>query len=67
MNAAEPRPTLPTPVPRRRLRRAMLWAALVLLLLVAQTLLLALTISHESSRLQDAAETVALEAAAQVR
>lgn len=45
----------------------MLWAALVLLLLVAQTLLLALTISYESSRLQDTAETVALEAAAQVR
>ena len=45
----------------------MLWAALVVLLLVAQSLLLALTISYESSRLQDAAETVAVDAAAVVR
>ncbi len=67
MNPATPLAPLPTPPPRRRLRRALLWAALVMLLLVAQTLLLVLTISHESSRLQEAAETAAMEAAAEVR
>jgi two-component system sensor histidine kinase DctS len=56
------------PLPRpRRLRRAALWGALVLLLLVAQTLLVALTISYESSRSQDEVETLASETAAELR
>lgn len=50
-----------------RPRRALLWAALVALLLVAQTLLVALSLSFESSRVQDAAETAAAEAAADVK
>jgi two-component system, LuxR family, sensor histidine kinase DctS len=50
-----------------RLRRALLWGALVALLLVAQTLLVSLTISYESVRAQDDVEAVAAEAAADVR
>ena len=60
-------PTLPGPARPRRLRRALLWGALVALLLVAQTLLVALTIKFESSRAQDEADGVAAEAAAEVR
>jgi two-component system sensor histidine kinase DctS len=58
-NPPEPRPL--------RLRRALLWAALVLLLLVAQSLLVLLTVRYESTRAQDEAEAVAAEVAAQVR
>jgi two-component system, LuxR family, sensor histidine kinase DctS len=58
-------PLMPPSYPR--LRRALLWGALVLLLLVAQTLLLALTINYESSRLQDLADSTALEAASEAR
>ncbi|CAD5373163.1 Histidine kinase [Rubrivivax sp. A210] len=50
-----------------RLRRALLWGALLALLAVAQALLLALTISYESARAQDDADAVALEAAAELR
>ena len=50
-----------------RTRRALLWATLVLLLLVAQTLLVALTLSYESTRAQDEADTVASEAAAEIK
>ncbi|MDP2005929.1 MAG: ATP-binding protein [Rubrivivax sp.] len=60
-------PSLPGPARPRRLRRALLWGALVALLLVAQTLLVALTINFESSRAQDEADGVAAEAAAEVR
>ncbi len=67
MTPAPTMPPLPTTPRRRRLRRALIWSALVLLLLVAQTLLVALTINYESSRLQDAAEATAVEAAAEVR
>jgi two-component system sensor histidine kinase DctS len=56
----------PEPHPLR-LRRALLWGALVLLLLVAQSLLVLLTVRYESTRAQDEAEAVAAEVAAQVR
>jgi two-component system sensor histidine kinase DctS len=57
-----------SPPPRpRRLRRALLWSLLLALLGVAQTLLVALTVSYESTRAQDDAESAAAEAAAEVR
>ena len=59
--------TIPLRPRRRRVRRAVLWGALVLLLLVAQTLLLALTINYESSRLQEEAEGAATEGAHDLR
>ena len=52
---------------RRRLRRALLWGVLVVLLLVAQTLLVALTLNYEDGREQDSAERAANEAAAEFR
>ncbi len=51
----------------RRLRRALLWAALVALLLVAQTLLVVLTIKYEASREQDDAERAASGTASEFR
>src|SRR5688500_5545118 len=50
-----------------RIRRALLWAALVLLLLVAQTLLVGFTIRYEATQAQEEAELVAGNAAASVR
>ena len=50
-----------------RLRRTGLWAALVVLLLVAQTLLVALTLNYETTRAQETTESVAAEVATQVR
>ncbi len=50
-----------------RWRRALLWGALVALLLVAQSLLLALTISYESARAQEKVDDVAAEVAAHVK
>ncbi len=47
------------PPPARRPRRALLWGALVGLLLVAQSLLVALTLNYESSRAQDEADAMA--------
>ena len=63
---------MPSPAPpsrwrSRRPRRALLWFALLALLLVAQSLLLALTLSYESQRAQEEAEAVAHEIAAEVR
>ncbi|MCK6433577.1 MAG: ATP-binding protein [Aquabacterium sp.] len=52
--------------PRRR-PRALLWVALVALLLVAQSLLVALTVSYEAGRAQDRADEAATLAAADVR
>lgn len=57
----------PNRPPPGRLRRALLWGALLALLGVAQTLLVALTLNYESTRSQDAVEAVAADAAAQVR
>lgn len=60
--------SLPGAPPRpRRLRRALLWGALLGLLLVAQSLLVALTVSYESSRAQDDTDAIAAESAADVR
>ena len=54
--------SLATPsLPPRRGRRWLLWAALVALLLVAQSLLLALTLSYETQRAQDQVDALALE------
>ncbi len=50
-----------------RLRRALLWGALLALLGVAQGLLLALTLNYESTRAQDATDNVATESAAELR
>jgi two-component system sensor histidine kinase DctS len=50
-----------------RLRRALLWAALVALLLVAQSLLVVLSIKYEASREQDEAERAATEAASELK
>lgn len=51
----------------RRWRRVLLWAALLGLLAVAQTLLVVLTVQVESSRAQDQAENMAAEVAGDVR
>ena len=59
-------PTAPLAARRWR-RRALLWGALVLLLLVAQTLLVALTIAFESSRLQEDAESAVTDVASEVK
>ncbi len=53
--------------PRARLRRALPWAALLLLLGVAQSLLVLLTVRHEAARLQDESESVAVNAADRLR
>jgi len=50
-----------------RLRRWLPWLALVLLLLVAQSLLVWLTLRHESTRAQEEADEVATETAAEVK
>jgi two-component system sensor histidine kinase DctS len=57
----------PASPPRRGLRRPALWALLVALLVVAQSLLVVLTVSFESSRSQDEIEAIGAEAAMQVR
>jgi two-component system, LuxR family, sensor histidine kinase DctS len=68
MNAATLSVTSPDALVRpRRFRRALLWGMLVALLLVAQTLLVALTLNYEAGREQDAAERAANEGAAQLR
>ncbi len=51
----------------RKLRRALLWGALVALLVVAQSLLVWLTINHERNRAQEQAEAASLLAADDVR
>jgi two-component system sensor histidine kinase DctS len=57
----------PAPERPRRRRRALLWGALLALLGVAQTLLVALTISYESTRAQEEADSAAAEAAADLK
>ena len=51
----------------RRWRRALLWAALVGLLVVAQTLLIALTARHERNRLQEQTDGSAVASAGDVK
>jgi two-component system sensor histidine kinase DctS len=70
-----PLPTTPgqTPTPTTRLaqrgraRRVLLWAALMALLVVAQSLLVVLSLNFESGRAQDDTERVATLAAAEIR
>jgi len=50
-----------------RHRRALLWSALLGLLVVAQSLLVALTVNFEASRAQESTDAVAIEAASEVR
>ena len=52
---------------RRRWRRPVLWGALVVLLGVAQSLLLVLSLQYESARAQDSVETHAAESAVALR
>ncbi len=59
-------PRLRTP-PRGRARRVLLWSALMALLVVAQSLLVALSLNYESGRAQDEAERVATLAAAEIK
>ena len=68
-DAAMPQTGEPQGLPARpgRLRRALPWGALLLLLVVAQGLLLALTLNYESGRAQEEAENVAAEGAAELR
>ncbi|MBL8347249.1 MAG: PAS domain S-box protein [Rubrivivax sp.] len=63
---ATPATTAAAPRPRR-LRRVLLWAVLVALLAVAQTLLVALTLRYEAWRAVEAAEGAAAEAVTSVR
>ena len=53
--------------PARRTPRPLLWAALVGLLLVAQTLLVALTLRYEETRAQERSDEVAAAALGEVR
>ncbi|MDC8787014.1 sensor histidine kinase [Roseateles koreensis] len=48
-------------------RRALLWGALTVLLLVAQTLLVALTLRYEAARGQEKVDQIALEVAARIK
>ncbi|MEW6707995.1 MAG: ATP-binding protein [Pseudomonadota bacterium] len=61
-----PPPTTAPPKPRRW-RRLLPWVALVALLLVAQALLVGLTIEYEAARAQERVEGVAAEAAAELK
>ncbi len=51
----------------RRWRRPLLWGALVALLLVAQSMLVALSLSYESTRAQEHVDQVAAEVAARAK
>ncbi|MEK8030406.1 ATP-binding protein [Ideonella sp. DXS29W] len=63
---AERSPPTEPPRPRRGVRW-LLWGALVALLLVAQSLLVGLTLSYEESRAQDHVDAVAVAAAGEMR
>ncbi|MCB1995844.1 MAG: PAS domain S-box protein [Rhodoferax sp.] len=57
-----------TPLPRwLRRRRVLLWSALLAGLVVAQSLLVGLTLSYEATRTQEATEVVAAEVAGETR
>lgn len=59
--------TAAPPAARPRRRRALLWGALVGLLLVAQTLLVMLTLNYETTRAQEDVDRLAAVAAAEVK
>ncbi|CAG1013315.1 two-component system, LuxR family, sensor histidine kinase DctS [Burkholderiaceae bacterium] len=68
MSALPAAPAAPDlPHHRSRRRRALLWGALVSLLLVAQSLLVWLTVDYESNRAQEQVETVSASVAADIR
>ena len=58
---------LPTEAEPRRWRRPVLWGALLVLLLVAQGLLVGLTVKYEANRAQELTEEAANSAAIEVR
>jgi len=57
----------PQPAAGRRTPRALLWAALVVLLLVAQSLLVVLTLRYEEARAQERTDEVAAAALGEIR
>ncbi len=59
--------TLPAEGAPRRLRHALPWVALLLLLGVAQSMLVLLTVRHETARAQEEAESVATAVATELR
>ncbi len=65
--AASTDPAAALPAVRRGPRRAVLWTLLVLLLVVAQSLLVVLTVSYETSRNQEENDAVGAEAALRMR
>ncbi|MGL6111633.1 MAG: PAS domain-containing sensor histidine kinase [Rubrivivax sp.] len=67
MNLLPATPSSSTVLRAPRNRRVALWVALVLLLVVALTLLVVLTVRHEAARTQDQVDALAVEAAAQIR
>ena len=60
-------PTQTLPPRTRRRRRALLWVALTAGLVVAQTLLVLLTLNYEETRAQDEVEAVAAETSVAIR
>lgn len=62
-----PAPPAAARSPRKRLRRALLWGLLVALLLVAQSLLVFLTVNHERVRAQEQVDAAAAVAASDIR
>ncbi|WP_157597923.1 MULTISPECIES: PAS domain S-box protein [unclassified Rhizobacter] len=62
-----PPPAAPESLPPRRWRRALPWATLVALLLVAQSLLVWLTLGYESSRAQEQVDATATAAAGDIK
>jgi two-component system sensor histidine kinase DctS len=67
MSAPVLAPSPAAPAPGRRWHRALPWVALVALVLMAQALLVVLTIEYESARAQERVEGVAAEAAAELK
>ena len=62
-----PAPAAHTPRAAPARRRVLLWSSLVLLLLIAQSWLVVLTIDFEANRVQDRADAAAIAAAAEVK
>ncbi|MBN8488330.1 MAG: PAS domain-containing sensor histidine kinase, partial [Burkholderiales bacterium] len=60
-------PPAASPPPTPALRGRVLWVALVLMLLVAQSLLVWLTLDYESGRAQDRSAEVAAQSAGELR
>jgi len=68
MSAPSAAPAVPDlPHPRTRTRRALLWGALVALLVIAQTMLVWLTVNYESARAQEQVDSASSGVAADVK